>query len=75
MKLLSKEKIEYLQSKDLLRNTQFGFQMSFSTIDALLYCTESIRKVIEKNIYVACSLLELSKAFDSIDHKFLQKKS
>ena len=45
----------------------FGSKTSYSTIDAILYCTEAFRKAIDNNKTVACSLLDLSKAFGSID--------
>ena len=56
-KLLYKQINEYLISQKLLSNTQFGFRTSYSTIDAILYCTEAFRKAIDNNITVACSLL------------------
>ena len=73
-KLLYKQINEYLISQKLLSNTQFGFRTSYSTIDAILFCTEAFRKAIDNNKTVACSLLDLSKAFDSIDHTYLKQK-
>ena len=35
---------KYLEENQLQSQTQFGFQARFSTIDALLYATETIRK-------------------------------
>ena len=61
-KLLYKQINENLISQKLLSKTQFGFRTSYSTIDAIFYCTE------------AFSLLDLSKAFDSIDHTYLKQK-
>ena len=54
-----------------LSKTQFGFRPKFSTIDALLYATESWRGHLDKNKYTAVAALDLSKAFDSIDHEIL----
>ena len=74
-KLLYKQINEYLISQKLQSNTQLvGFRTSYSTIDAILYCTEAFRKAIDNNKNVACSLLDLSKAFDSIDHTYLKQK-
>ena len=64
----------YLQSNNILSNTRFGFRTSYSTIDAILYYSEVFRKAIDNNKYVACSLLDLSKALDSIYHNLLQEK-
>ena len=50
------------------------FRTSYSTIDAILYCTEAFKKAIDNNKTVACSLLDLSRDFDSIDHTYLKPK-
>ena len=73
-KLLCKQINENLISKKTLSNTQFGFRTSYSTTDAILYCTEAFRRAIDNNKTVACSLLDLSKAFDSVDHTYLKQK-
>ena len=73
-KLFHKQINDYLISQKLLRNTQFGFRTAYSTIDAILYCTEAFKKAINNNKTVAFSLLDLSKAFDSIDHTYLKQK-
>ena len=39
-----------------------------------MYCTEYIRSETEESIYVSAAQLDLSKAFDSINHKVLDKK-
>ena len=40
-------------------------------MDALVYSTENFRYLIEQNQYVTTALLDLSKAFDSINHNIL----
>ena len=59
---------------DVMNPLQFGFRKGFSTHDALLNLTESIRYEIDKNKIVHCALLDLSKAFDSICHQKLLSK-
>ena len=73
-KLLYKQVNECLLSNNLLSQTKFVFRAAFSTMDAILYCTEFFRKSIDKNIYVAVFLLDLSKIFDSINHEHLKTK-
>ena len=56
---------------------QFCFRKNYSierTIDALLYCTESFRLVVDNNKIITAALLDLSKAFDSIKHNILKEK-
>ena len=53
---------------------QYGFRKRFSTTDAITYCTEFIQSETDKNKYVSAALLDLSKSFDSINHKNLDEK-
>ena len=53
---------------------QFGFQSNYSTTDALLFATGSIRQSLDQNQFVAAAFLDLSKAFDSISHGILFEK-
>ena len=41
---------------------------------AILYCTEFFRKSMDENKHVTISLLDLSKAFNSINHDHLKNK-
>ena len=73
-RLLREQTLEYLEKFGLLSNTQFGFRNKVSTIDALVYCTETIRYHINNNNFITAALLDLSKAFDSTNHKILLQK-
>ena len=63
-----------MNEKKLYTPTQFGFRKNFSSIDALLYCTEKFRCYLDENLFVAAVTLDLSKAFDSINHGILTHK-
>ena len=67
--LLREQTLEYLEKFALLSNTPFGFRNKVSTIDALVHCTETIRYRINQNNFITAALLDLSKAFDSINLK------
>ena len=73
-KVLRKQMNEYLKENQLLSETQFGFRARFSTTDALLYATETIRKILDDGENVAAAFLDSSKAFDSISHENLLNK-
>ena len=72
-RLLREQTLHYLKKFGLLSNTQFGFRNKVSTIDAVVYCN-AIRYHINKNKFITVALLDLSKAFDSINHKILLHK-
>ena len=65
---------EYLQKNKLLSRFQYRFRKKHSITDALVYTTEFIRHKIDQNKIVAAVLLDLSKAFDSMNHVILLKK-
>ena len=73
-KLLKEQIEEYLHKANIYNKTQFGFQKNYSTIDALVYLTETIRCKLDKKDHIAAIFLDLSKAFDSIDHENLLAK-
>lgn len=66
--------MDYLVKTKLLSKTQFGFRPKFSTTDALLYAIETWRTAMDKGDYTAVASLDLSKAFDSVDHNILLSK-
>ena len=74
------EKIVYQRVYSFLQNTgqiygnQYGFRANHSCEHAVGQAVSSIVKGLENHHYVACVLLDLSKAFDMIDHKILLKE-
>ena len=64
----------HLDVNNLLNPNQFGFRANRSTQDALLFSTESWRNALNQSKYVAVAFIDLSKAFDSIDHTLLINK-
>ena len=72
--MLRQQTLEYLEKFGLLPNTQFGFCNKVSTIDALVFCTKTIRYHVNNNNFITAALIDLSKAFDWINHKILLHK-
>jgi len=73
-KLMHKRLYEFIQHHNILTSTQFGFRKNLSTSLAIIEITERIRKSME-NKKVGCGLfVDLSKAFDTINHKILISK-
>ena len=73
-KILHQQITNYLDNKRKMSQNQFGFGKKFSTQDALLFFTETLRKESDSQNIVHAVFLDLSKAFDSISHKLLMKK-
>ena len=61
----------FLESEQLLSISQFCYRKQISTIDAILKSTKQIRLELNKRKNVTGAFLDLSKAFDSINHKIL----
>ena len=68
-KAFSSQITSFLEREHLLSASQFGYRKQISTIDAILKSTEQIRLQLNKKKNVTGAFLDLSKAFDSINHK------
>ena len=66
--------IDYFERFKLLSDKQFGFRSKLSTINAALNLTEEIRDVKEQRQDPYLVLLDLKKAFDTVDHDILMSK-
>ena len=73
-RILSDQIHDFLYNNSILNNKQFGFRKNISTTDALLTLTEYLRNEMENNNYIVTLFLDLSKAFDSINHSLLLNK-
>ena len=65
---------EYLNDKNLLYNFQSGFRRGFSTDTCLIHLSDFIRLQMDKGNMVGMVLLDLQKAFDTVDHNILLMK-
>ena len=64
----------YFISNDLLSSCQSGFRPGYSTQDVLLHVTDTWRKAIDNREYVGAVFLDISKAFDCVNHSVLLDK-
>ena len=73
-RIVADQLMEYLEINSLISNTQHGFRGKLSTETALIAITEKIYDNMDNNKISLLSLLDLSKAFDSVNHSLLLDK-
>ena len=64
----------FFVSNGTLHKNQFGFRTGHSTSHALNYSIQHIEKAIKEGSHMLGVFIDLSKAFDTIDHGILLKK-
>jgi len=64
----------FLNENKVLYNYQSGFRSSHSTAFALSYLNDKILQGFDKGLVTGMILIDLQKAFDTIDHDILLKK-
>ena len=65
---------KYLKGQNILYDKQFGFQTVHSTYHAIAQMVDQIYEAFEKNEYNLGVFIDLSKAFDTVDHSVLLRK-
>ena len=73
-KLLFIRIINYLEKYDLLSKDQYGFRKNSSTVHAITNIHNGLMTNIDKGLYNCCLFLDLSEAFDTVDHLILLRK-
>ena len=64
----------FLDINNLIYSPRFGFQPKYSTINALINLTESIRQTLDRGSFGFFIFADLQKAFYMVDHKNLLHK-
>ena len=64
----------YFTSKGILNDKQFGFRKNHSTSHALNFSVNLIKESLKNGNHLIGIFIDLSKAFDTIDHEILVKK-
>ena len=73
-KIVHEQILEYLDSNNILYRYQSGFRPYHSTDTCLSYLSDKIIKGFENRMFTGMILIDLQKAFDTIDHEiFLHK--
>ena len=73
-KVMYNRLIDFLETFNILNNSQFGFRKNNSTYMALMTLMDQLITSLENGEYTIVIFLDFSKAFDTIDHVILLKK-
>jgi hypothetical protein len=73
-KLMHSRLLSFLDSHSIIYCRQYGFRKSHSTIHALINIVERIRQCIDKGHAAVGVFVDLTKAFDTVDHSILLSK-
>ncbi|CAB3997091.1 Hypothetical predicted protein [Paramuricea clavata] len=73
-KLMYKRLISFIEKNKILTENQYGFRCNKSTEIAIVNLVSKITKAIDEGKYTIGIFLDLSKAFDTVDHDILLKK-
>ena len=73
-KIICNQLMSFIDRNNILYRKQYGFRKRHSTHHALIDFTEKIANAFENNNFLIGLFLDLSKAFDCIDHAILINK-
>ena len=73
-KALYNRLLSFLNSSHIIVNNQYGFRKKHSTFMAILDWYDNISKAIDNNEFALGIFIDLSKAFDTLNHNILCEK-
>ena len=73
-RLVVRQLMEYLSSADLMPPLQSGYRQGHSTETAVLRVLSDIFQAVDNGDLAALVLLDLSAAFDTVDHSILLRR-
>ena len=73
-KCVKERLVGFCKKFSLINPSQFGFQRNVSTCDAVIHLTEIIYESLNNGNHLLAIMIDLKKAFDTVNHVVLLKK-
>ena len=73
-RVVQQQVYDYLEQNKLLSQSQFGFRKGSSTQHAVTLLSDAIRQAMDTGMLTGTVFVDLSKAFDTVDHARLLSK-
>ena len=73
-KVIHDQTMDFLTKKNILNKFQSGFRKFHSTDSCLSYLEDKVSKGFDSGLLTGMILIDLQKAFDTLDHKILIEK-
>ena len=73
-KVIHDQTQSFLDENNILYSFQTGFRKKYSTDSCLSFLNNKISKGFDAGLYTSLILIDLQKAFDTIDHEILLEK-
>jgi exonuclease III len=73
-KIVYKRTMDFINKHNILYNNQYGFRQKHSTFMALLETVDQISEALDNKETTVGVFVDLSKAFDTVDHTILLRK-
>lgn len=73
-KLIHSRMVSFFEKRQFFSSSQFGFRSHHSTEHGVLFLTTFINDALDKGLKIASIFLDITKAFDSVDHDILVQK-
>ena len=66
--------MHFINYKDILFSSHYGFREGFSPEQAIVYIVSAIQSNMDKRLFTCGIFIDFKKAFDTVNHQILPNK-